>query len=404
MSHSQNSQCPFEHVHDPELEARQFSESDALMLRLLDKRYPVPDDKRQFLSPNYPDSIRVLRGVHPKSHGCVKAGFTVDPEIPEHLRVGLFFEPGKQYDAVVRFSNAAAVLGPDIDPAKGHGSRGMAIKVFNVGGDSLQDDNGASNQDFLMINQPTFAFANTPDYLRLNRILDAMNDDPGFFFAPLQLADKELPEAERKAIESYVEAENLGKEDIKRILESFKIVQSIQQTAVANPLEIPYFSAAPFLFGADRVMKFAAMPHGVPASSMPESAGVNYLRETLTETIKLDDAVRFDFMVQVRSEVSEEEIENASMLWSEREFPFVKVATVTIPCPQSDVDSTETLGECERMFFTPWHSLAEHRPIGSINRLRKSVYRASAEHRLQSERDKPMIERIMDWIVENLFS
>ena len=96
--------------------------------------------------------------------------------------VGLFAQPGRQFSAIVRFSNAAALEGPDVDcrgrqeapatPDK-HGSRGMAVKVLDVGGEVLAQDDGASNQDFLMINQPVFAFANAEDYLRLDRILAA---------------------------------------------------------------------------------------------------------------------------------------------------------------------------------------------------------------------------------------
>ena len=36
----------------------------------------------------------------------------------------------------------------------------MAVKVLDVGGEVLAKDHEACNQDFLMINQPKFAFAN----------------------------------------------------------------------------------------------------------------------------------------------------------------------------------------------------------------------------------------------------
>ena len=65
-----------------------------------------------------------------------------------------------------------------------HGSRGMAIKVLDVGGEVLIDDNGAHNQDFLMINQPVFAFANTEDYLVWIRYFLQDNDKADGFFAP----------------------------------------------------------------------------------------------------------------------------------------------------------------------------------------------------------------------------
>lgn len=61
----------------------------------------------------YPDGM-ARRGVHPKDHGCVWARFQVDPDIPEAFRAGVFAQPGKTYDAWVRFSNAS----PRRDSAK----------------------------------------------------------------------------------------------------------------------------------------------------------------------------------------------------------------------------------------------------------------------------------------------
>jgi hypothetical protein len=62
------------------------------------------------------------------------------------------------------------------------------------------------------------------------------------------------------------------------------------------------------------------------------------------------------------------------------------VARIAIVAPQS-IDSAEHQARCERLVFTPWHSLAAHQPIGSINRLRKAVYEASAQHRLRQPND-----------------
>ena len=49
-----------------------------------------------------------------------------------------------------------------------------------------------------------------------------------------------------------------------------------------------------------------------------------------------------------------------------------------------DVDSTEgrlLTEECETMAFSPWNALAEHRPMGGINRMRQAVYLASQAKR-----------------------
>ena len=394
MSTTPASRCPFEHIQNPDLEAEQIAETAEITVQLLDKRYPPPK--------------QILRGVHPKSHGCVKATFTINPDIKPELQVGLFAEPGKQFDAIIRFSNAAAVVTPDTietkkdpktglvidtDPKTGkiigeHGSRGMAIKVFDVGGEVLTDDNGGHNQDFLMINQPVFAFANTEDYHRLDKILLEDNDIADRFFAP-----------------KFIPVPGVTDEQKQRIEKSFDIVKNdIQKTDVGNPLGIQYFSAAPFLFGPDRVMKFSAQPCAQvpPEKSPPRPRPDNYLRDALTETINGNEELQFDFMLQVRGErdnfgPENELIENASSLWEDK---FVKVAKITIPRPQPEVDSEENRVHCEKLAFTPWHSLVEHQPIGSINRLRKSVYQASAEHRLER---KDSFVQLLEKLFKSLF-
>lgn len=335
----------------PRQEPAQIDKTADLTVKLLDQRYPEPE--------------KILRGVHPKSHGCVKATFEINAYLHKALRVGLFSTPGKKYKALIRFSNAAARVNPDLTGFQ-HGSRGMAIKVLDVEarGKILLDDNGARNQDFLMINTPAFAFANVRDYLRLTEVIHENNDDPGKFFAPL---DPRVP--------GFTDAQRT------RTRRSFEIVQEIQSMPVANPLGVQYFSAAPFLFGPRRVMKFSAVPGGSEQAQLfPSDISENYLRNALRVRMKVTEDVVFDFKLQVRAQhESGLGIENATTVWNEKKFPFVSVAKITIP-PQ-DVADPESGDDCEELSFTPWHSLASHRPVGSINRLRKKVYLASAEHR-----------------------
>lgn len=58
----------------------------------------------------------------------------------------------------------------------------------------------------------------------------------------------------------------------------------------------------------------------------------------------------------------------------------VTVVTLVIP-PQHVDTSGEVAARCEPMSFSPWDSLAEHRPMGGINQLRRSVYMASVQTR-----------------------
>jgi hypothetical protein len=358
-------QNPFEEILDPKKEEEQIKDIADRTVKLLDKRYR---------SKNNP----ILRGVHPKSHGCVRAVLQVNADIGKEYQVGLFAKPGKRYDAWIRYSNAEArPPRPDVrtkDQKEGggleHGSRGMAVKVLNVGGRILLDDHGAKNQDFLMITEPSFAFANVTDYQRLTQVIDENNDEAGPFFVP---------------------PPNATPEDKQRITKTLELIGGIRAKAVANPLEVPYFGAAPFLFGPDRVMKFSAQPSaGVKLQTVLENPppSADYLREALLRTMSGDQEISFDFMVQVRGKedaLNKEDplnIENASSPeWDKTKFPFVKVAKITIPAPQKDIDSESGVKHCENLVFTPWHSLAEHQPLGSINRLRKAVYIASETHR-----------------------
>src|ERR1700753_2487105 len=65
------------------------------------------------------------RDVHSKTHGCLKATFTVLDHLDSRLRFGLFDHPA-QYESWIRFSSGKSYPQPDsVDDA-----RGMAIKVM----------------------------------------------------------------------------------------------------------------------------------------------------------------------------------------------------------------------------------------------------------------------------------
>jgi hypothetical protein len=69
---------------------------------------------------------------------------------------------------------------------------------------------------------------------------------------------------------------------------------------------------------------------------------------------------------------------------AEPNAPLQKVATIRIP--RQVLDTPEQNAFDEALSFTPWHSLPEHQPLGSINRARKAVYQATSEQRHQEMR------------------
>jgi hypothetical protein len=348
----------------PAGEAEQIEETTELMGALVDRRYT--------------GKPRFLRGVHAKDHGCVEATFTVsDTLAPEH-RVGLFATPGASFRAAIRFSNAAPLVTDDAPHEPGppagalvrtQGSRGMAIKVYDVPGDRLVREDGERTQDFLMINQPVFAFANVEDYLALNRIIrDDDNAAPLFFTRPNQSPDAQKRTATSRGIIARIKG----------------FLPPAFQAPPLSPLDNIYFSAAPFSLGEGRAMKFACNPINPMTGDLGDAVNdPDYLRSAMRKRIAEAEGktICFDFQIQVRDAASlagriDTDIEDACTEWKE---PFVTVARIEIP-PQ-DISSPERQELCERLFYTPWHGLVEHRPLGGINRLRLKVYDVSAERR-----------------------
>src|SRR5262245_36696953 len=344
----------------PSDEAAQINEITELTVALLNQRYP--------------GNLQRRRNVHPKDHGCVKASFEVDASLPPSLHIGVFSQPGRQYDAWIRFANCTAAVGPDVAVQPGgtfkHESRGMAIKLMGVQGEVIDKDAGAPTQDFLMISEPVFAIANVADYLRLTKIQLEDNDNPARFFAPLQNPPS-----------------GLTPEELARLTRSFQIVRSFKP--VGSPLEIQYFSGAPVRIGPDQVMTFSAKPSEMPTTPIPAQPSKHYLREAMiahlcgTPPTVPGKPAHFDFLVQVPTARDGLEIENASFEWKEDlpGFDFRKVATIMIPA--QEFDSAERRAICESLFFSPWHTLEAHEPLGGINRLRRAVYIASSKHRHQ---------------------
>jgi hypothetical protein len=53
------------------------------------------------------------------------------------------------------------------------------------------------------------------------------------------------------------------------------------------------------------------------------------------------------------------------------------VATIRIPAQDFTTEAMKDFAE--NLSCTPWHSLPEHRPLGGINRVRRTVYETLSE-------------------------
>lgn len=283
------------------------------------------------------------RDAHPKAHGCVKAEFAVDPDIPDDLAQGVF-QRGAVYNAWIRFSNGNEdPTRPDYEPD----GRGMAIKLLGVKGDRLFDDPKVPNtQDFIMINHPVFLVSDPNDYLDLIRIV---NNESSFvrFVGPVL-----IPLA-------------IG-------INGTRIALDTTSKIIDNPLRERYWSMVAYRLGNGEPIKFSARPCVDHIHQLPENPPDNFLRFAMQETIRSGEAC-MEFHVQRRTDRERMSVENVQEEWLETEAPFLKVATITT----SDVYflQPDRMEHCENLAFNPWHGLKVHRPVGAVNRLRNLIYR-----------------------------
>jgi len=329
----------------------------------------------------YLDKLPPLRGVHPKDHGCVMAKFQVLNDLPEAYRIGAFAKPGREYQAYIRYSNADIIVRADSKPTE-HGSRGMAIKLLKVEGERLVPKDEPMTQDFLMVNHPVFAFANVEDYEVLSQVLLEEDDKAAGFFKRRIKIKNGKPDLADPATLRAIQTSQIIKRIQSLAVDAAMPTNGAYQTPPASPEESVYQSGAPYLLGKDYAIKYSVKPVVDASGAAPNFADANYLRTALTK--RLTDAgakdIVLEFQLQIRSKADigklETEIENACIEWT---VPFVTVARITIP-PQ-DFNTKEAMLRCENLFFTPWHSLKEHQPIGGINRLKLGVYEASSMFR-----------------------
>jgi hypothetical protein len=163
-----------------------------------------------------------------------------------------------------------------------------------------------------------------------------------------------------------------------------EILQAIRSKVVASPLELTYWSGSPYWLGSPgatdgRAVKYSVLPHSRETArpSDPDRMPDDYLSQALARHLKAKEAV-FDFRVQLQTDPVAMPVEDVTIEWDEEVSKPIPVATLTIGV--QDVDSPEGRAlcqQCEAMAFSPWNALAEHRPMGGINRLRKAVYLAS---------------------------
>lgn len=290
---------------------------------------------RQFVGPG----PNAARPVFAKAHGCVKAEFKVNPDLPEELRIGVFSK-NETYPAWIRFANDGGLQSKDADGS----AKGMAIKLVGVPGKKiLEGEEDALTQDFVMQNHPIFFNKNSNDFLKFMQALLSGTESE---------YNKEFPYTEQISAE-------------------------IRAKKLADPLDGQYWTPTPYRLGAHAV-KYMAKPCEEPADPLAKPMdGPHFLRSNLVKTLQQKDSC-MNFYMQLQKENMP--LDDATIKWDEEKSPFLLFATLHIPKGQN-ILSPPRKKICENLSMTGWHSLPEHIPLGSVNEARKVVYKEMADLR-----------------------
>ena len=312
----------------------------------------------------FDDTGHAHRGVHAKSHGILRGELHVLPNLPPLLAQGVFARC-RSYPVVMRLST---VPGDILDDAVST-PRAVALKVIGVEGARLPSSESDVTQDFVMVNGPAFGAPTAHKFEQNLKLVAATTDKaPGL---------KKVLSAVFQGAEKLSEA--LGHESATLL--------SLGGHPETNPLGDTYFSQTPFLYG-DSMVKFSLVPVS-PGLVALKRAPVdlkgkpNGLRDAMLTHFAVHGG-DWDLRVQFCTDLKTMPIEDASKVWPEDVSPFVSVARVRVD-PQTAWSEERSKAVDDQMSFSPWHGLAAHRPLGSVNRVRKLVYEIAA--RFRAERD-----------------
>ena len=304
-----------------------------------------------------------VRASHAKSSALVTGTLEIAEDLPLELAQGLFATPGR-HPVAVRFAQGPGeTLG---DRVSTH--RGMAIKVYEVGGEKLAGHT-VNTQDFVLASGPTFPSGTAKGFLRDGTVIGKSAG---------------LPEGVKSAVSA-------GARNFNRLLHAFGTESPKADFfghPFSHPMSEPYFSQAPIRFG-DYVAKLGAFPvsdaqAALKSWQLDPHQDENGFRHAAIAYFDDHDAV-FELRAQLWANAETQPIEDTSVEWPAQDSQYRTVATIRLP-RQNAYGPDRVRFFDEAMTFRPAHSLAVHRPLGGVMRARLQVYQALSDFRHRENR------------------
>jgi hypothetical protein len=285
------------------------------------------------------------RALHRKQLLAAKARLEVLGNLPEYAKIGLFKEQ-KNYEAFIRLSNG----GLEIKADSIADIRGFAIKILGLKGEGAMGGE-VQSQSFLLINQEAFSSTKSADFVELVGAVAGGN-----------------------------------KELLKFLFKKFGFFGMVgKMIQVAKTFGKPFtgcatekfYSAVPISCG-----EYACKVRILPISN--EKVNPNAKNDWGADFKQRIAERDLEFELQLQFFVDDKltPIEDASIVWQEKDSPYIPVAKLIIPKQDLETEEGKNLQkQAEEGIFDPWVALKEHRPLGDVMRARKHVYFASQKNR-----------------------
>jgi len=339
---------PYVKYNDPDVEPEVDNEEG-----LLNELFDII---RRTQEHNFSMHRHAMRATHVKTQAIVKGTLTINSDLDPMLAHGIASpaNAAKSHTVAIRFANEPSFLQDDRTP----GPRGCGMKVFNVEG-TFMDPKGEQThtQDFTFNNAPLLELRNLPTTVEVFTIRERHFREPEQISkemkkrkdATLQLAPSKLPNQHFLSYTMY------------------------SQSAYRwGPYVVKYA-----LFPTTEVQQNFAKTHQITDDSDPEQHS-NWLSSFFSDP---QNEATYDLRVQLCQSLATQPVEDAGVPWDETAFPFQTVGKVVLPGGQSVFSSERRIFWDDSMALNVWYGLEEHRPLGSVNRLRKELYQRSSEFR-----------------------
>ncbi|OBG30226.1 peroxidase family protein [Mycobacterium sp. 852002-51057_SCH5723018] len=289
----------------------------------------------------------IQRAFHAKATLAVDdAELRFHDDLPADLQVGCA-QPGARYRATVRLSNASGSAAADFAPDL----RGIALRV------AIDDD---TSIDLLATNFPVSHARNARQFVE---------------FAKATAGGSRIVGLARLA----------GMFGMFETVRMVRNVETARKQRVKSVATQTYWSRGALTWGQELAVRYLLRPAGgTPQGPEPSKTDPNYLSTEAARRLAEGD-ISFELCIQRYVNDQLTPIEDTAVEWSEKHSPAEPVATLTIK--RADVRSTDAQARAEaveQLAFNPWNTTDDFRPLGNLNRARKTAYDASAAHRAQT--------------------